>query len=306
MLPRCLIIAGPTATGKTSLSVALAEALNGEIVNADSMQVYRGMNIGTAKPTLEEQKGIAHHLLDVVDPDELFNAAVYRTMALPVVSDIVSRKKTCLVTGGTGLYLKALAGGLFQCPAGDSEFRAALNRECDISGTVPLYERLKQNDPAAAERIHPNDRVRMIRALEILHLTHRRASDMILSHGFSDASLQPLKICLHMDRDALYQRINERSIAMVNAGLVEETERLLSKGYAPDLKPMTAIGYRHMIHYLQGTWSLDEAVSKLQRDTRRYAKRQLTWFKADPEYVWLRPDEYDVILKKAQAFLTGD
>ena len=301
--PKCIIIAGPTASGKTSISVALAQAFDGEIVNADSMQVYRGMDIGTAKPTPEEQNGIPHHLLDVVDPDEEFNAAIYRSRALPVISDVVSRGKTCFVTGGTGLYIKSLAKGLFHCPPTNMELRTALRRECESKGAQALHERLKHLDPESAGKIHPNDKARIIRNLEIADLTGRRPSDLIKEHGFSDTPLNTLTICLDVERQELYKRIDKRSVAMVDEGLAKETEHLLNKGYASDLKPMQSIGYRHMVNYLQGKWSLEEALHIIQRDTRRYAKRQLTWFKGDSDNVWIAPEEMERIQAKIREFL---
>lgn len=304
-MKKCIIIAGPTASGKTSLSVELALAVNGEIINADSMQVYRGMDIGTAKPTMEERKGISHFLLDVVDPNEEFNVATYCAMALPLVSNVNSREKACLVTGGTGLYIKGLTRGLFQCPPADPAFRESLRRECSTCGTMPLYERLEQTDPESALKIHPNDRVRIIRALEIAYLTHRLPSEMIKEHNFSDTPLNALKFCLDVDRTELYRRIDQRSLAMVEAGLADETEKLLTKGYSPDLKPMMSIGYRQMVGYLLGKLSLEEAVRQIQRDTRRYAKRQLTWFRADTEYEWICPDDFDMILEKSRTFLAA-
>ncbi len=304
-LPKCIVIAGPTAGGKTALSVKLALALEAEVINADSMQVYRGMDIGTAKPTETEKQGIPHHLMDVVAPDEAFNAAMFRDMALPLISEIGSRGKVCLVTGGTGLYIKSMTQGLFHCPPSDPELRESLNAEYEENGLSSLYERLKGLDPVAAHRIHPNDRVRILRALEIVQLTEQRPSDMMAAHDFSDKELNTLKICLDVDREILYRRINERSLDMVQGGLIAETEHLLSQGYSADLKPMGAIGYRHMINYLNSTWTLDEAVERLQTDTRRYAKRQLTWFKADPEYEWYRPESYDVILKRITLFLNN-
>ena len=302
--PNCIIIAGPTATGKTSLSVALAKVFDGEIINADSMQVYRGMDIGTAKPTPEEQSGIPHHLLDVVDPDEGFNAAIYRSFALPLVSDIVSRGKVCFVTGGTGLYIKSLTKGLFHCPPSDPEIRESLHRECEAHGTKALHERLKQKDPESAGKIHTNDKVRIIRALEIAQLTDHLPSDLIEKHGFSDTSLNTQTICLDANREELYDRINKRSLAMIDAGLIEETENLLNKGYSPDLKPMQSIGYRHIVAYLQGKWTLEEATQNIQRDTRRYAKRQFTWFRGDPDYAWMAPEEMDSLQEEIKGFLS--
>jgi len=304
--PRCIIIAGPTATGKTALSVSLAQAFDGEIVNADSMQVYRGMDIGTAKPTDEEQKGIPHHLLDVVNPDEEFNAASYRRMALPLVTDIVSRQKTCFITGGTGLYIKSLTQGLFHCPPSDMNFRETLKRQCETDGLQTLYERLEHLDPESAKKLHPHDKFRIIRALEIAHLTEQRPSELIKSHNFSDTPLNALKICLDSDREKLYHRIDQRSLEMVANGLAEETENLMKKGYSPELKSMQSIGYRHMVNHLQGKWSLEEAIRNIQRDTRRYAKRQFTWFRGDPDYVWIGSEDWGRIKKKVAAFLTAD
>lgn len=300
---KVVVISGPTASGKTSLGVDLALAFNGEIISADSMQVYRGMNVGTAKPTPEEQKGIPHHLLDVADPDEEFNAATYNSIAFPKISEISSRGSSCLVVGGTGLYIKSLLGGLFECPPTDMELRDSLRRECDLSGSAALHERLADLDPESAHKIHFNDRMRVIRALEIIHLTHRRLSDLTRAHAFGGRTLNVLKLCLEADREDLYDRIDKRSLAMVENGLVEETEDLLRKGYTPDLKPMKAIGYRHMINYLQGDWSLDKAVSELQKDTRRYAKRQLTWFRADPEVTWIESGDFHMFKEKVRRFL---
>lgn len=302
---KVVIIAGPTASGKSSLGVELALTLGGEILNADSMQVYRGMDVGTAKPTLEEQKGIPHHLLDVVDPDEDFSAATFRSMALALVREICSRGKICLVVGGTGLYIKALLGGLLRSPPADPRLRETLRLECDNHGSTRLYERLKLLDPESASRVHPNDKVRIIRSLEIIHLTNRRPSELSREHGFRDRALGALKLCLKINREELYHRINRRSAAMLRAGLVGETESLLSKGYSSQLKPMKSIGYRHIVKYLEGTWSLAEATRNLQRDTRRYAKRQLTWFRADPEFTWISPDDFDLASKKIRAFLVG-
>ena len=303
--PKVIVIGGPTASGKTALAVDLARALSGEIVNADAMQVYRGMNIGTAKPTPGEQRGIPHHLLDVVDPDEDFNAAIYRRMALPIVNEICSKGKTCLVVGGTGLYIRGLIGGLMDSPPSDPELRERLRVECETHGTAKLHEKLKSLDPECAENIHPNDGVRIIRAIEINYLSDLRSSDLMKSHGFRDRSLDALKLCLQVDREDLYHRINDRSVKMTDEGLIEETRGLLKKGYSPDLRPMKAIGYRHMIRYLQGEWALEEAIAKLKRDTRRYAKRQFTWFKAEPGVIWVDPKDLDMVKEKIQSFLSG-
>jgi len=303
--PKIVVIAGPTASGKSGLAVDLALSLSGEIVNADSMQVYRGMDIGTAKPTADEQKSVPHHLLDVVDPDEAFNAALYRRKALPVIADICSRGKTCLVVGGTGLYIRALLRGLMEAPPSDPELRKELHREWQRHGPGPLHERLRNIDPVAAASIHPNDRTRIIRAIEVASTSGRMFSDLTKTHGFRDLKLRALQICLHMERDLLYERINKRTQQMISMGLIEETRALLKNGYSPELKPMKAIGYRHIIRYLQGKWSLEEAIACLQRDTRRYAKRQLTWFRAEPDAIWIDPRAVDMVLDKIHRFLAS-
>jgi tRNA dimethylallyltransferase len=302
--PKIVVIAGPTASGKSGFAVNLARSLSGEIVNADSMQVYRGMDIGTAKPTLEEQKGVPHHLLDIVNPDEPFNAATYRRKALPVITDICSRGKACLVVGGTGLYIRALLGGLMKAPPPDPGLRETLYKECDTDGPVRLHERLKGLDPQSAAAIHPNDRIRIIRALEIIHISNRLPSDLMKGHGFRDLSLSALKICLNVERETLYHRINERTMKMADMGLLQETRHLLNQGYSPDLRSMKAIGYRHMIRHLKGEWSFEEAIHTLKRDTRRYAKRQLTWFRAESDIIWIDPEAIDMVLSKIETFLS--
>ncbi|HBF42480.1 MAG TPA: tRNA (adenosine(37)-N6)-dimethylallyltransferase MiaA [Desulfobacteraceae bacterium] len=301
--PKAVVIAGPTASGKTSLSVDLALALEGEIINADSMQVYRGMDIGTAKPSIQERGNIHHHLLDIVDPDEEFNAATYRNMALPIVDDINRRGKVCFIVGGSGLYIKGLMEGLFECPPVNMKLRESLRRECEMLGSARLHYRLSIIDPECACKIHPNDKVRITRALEIVHLTNRCPSELSRVHGFGDKKINALKFCLEVDREELYNNINVRSVAMVEGGLAEETEILLKKGYSPDLKPMRAIGYRHMVKYLKGDWSYKEAINNIQIDTRRYAKRQLTWFSGDSGFTWIAPENIDFALRSIRVFV---
>ncbi len=300
---KLIIIGGPTASGKSSLAVELARHFRGEVLNADSMQVYRDMDVGTAKPSVAERRGINHHLLDVVDPDGEFNAAIYRAMAVPRLNEIASKKKLCFVVGGSGIYIKALLGGLIDCPPSVPAFREIMQQECDRYGTDVLHKRLKLLDPESALKIHPHDKLRIIRALEIIHLTHERPSSLMRKHGFRQGPFRTLKICLQIDRKQLYHRINDRSLFMIENGLVGETEGLLKKGYSPHLKPMKSLGYRHMIKYIEGAWELDEAVQSLQADTRRYAKRQLTWFRADPEVHWMIPAKMDNIIKKISEFI---
>jgi tRNA dimethylallyltransferase len=300
---KIIIVTGPTATGKSGLAIRIALDMGGEIVNCDSMQVYKGMDIGTAKPGIEEMMGIRHHLLDIVTPDDEFNASLYRENAVPVIKEILSRNKVCLIVGGTGLYIKSLLGGLFDCPQSDPDIRSRLLDEYDNQGKDILYERLKKVDPVSASTIHPNDRIRITRAIEVFELTGTPFSSMVSGHLFGDSEFLPLKICLFYDRDILYDRINTRSVKMFESGLVEETEKLLNKGYSPDLKPLKSIGYRHAIEYLMGRVGYDKSVELLKQDTRRYAKRQLTWFRADPEMIWSSPDNTDDIIKKIKNFI---
>ncbi|MBW2311077.1 MAG: tRNA (adenosine(37)-N6)-dimethylallyltransferase MiaA [Deltaproteobacteria bacterium] len=301
-LPKLLILSGPTASGKSELAIELASLLGAEILNADSMQVYRGMDIGTAKIPIPKRGGITHHLIDIVDPDQEFNAALFRSHALPIIDDLSRRDIPIIVVGGTGLYVKALLGGLFSCPPSQRELRQKLWEECEDKGSTYLYERLCNLDSKAAERIHPTDAIRIIRALEVLDLTGRPFSEVTDEHSFSDRRFLSLHLCLFVEREVLYDRINSRTLSMIDAGLVGEVEGLLRMGYGPELKPMKAIGYRHIVGYLKGDWDLDEVVRLIQRDTKRYAKRQITWFRADPEVVWVNPDDRSEIIHMVRAF----
>ena len=300
---KVVVITGPTAVGKSSLAIDLAIRFGGEVVNADSMQVYRGMDVGTAKTRVEERRGVSHHLLDVVDPDEEFNAAIFRRLSLPVLTETRDRGNIGFVVGGTGLYIKALLGGLLYCPEPDPQLRLELQGICEQEGTEVLHQQLRLLDPGAAEKIHPNDRVRIIRALEIMHSAKESLSSLMQDHAFKDRSFDSIKICLHREREDLYHRINQRCACMLEEGLIQEVEGLLKKGYASHLKPMQSIGYRHALHYLEGKWDTEETLSQLRRDTRRYAKRQLTWFRADPEMIWLAPGEKGEIAHRIHSFL---
>jgi len=302
-LPKLVIISGPTCSGKSVLAVALAELLGGEIINADSMQVYRGMDIGTAKLPMSERKGIPHHLIDIVNPDREFNAALFSSYALPIIQDLHVKKIPIIVVGGTGLYVKALLGGLFECPPSKPELRKGLWEECEKRGPSFLYQRLSRLDSKAADSIHPMDKVRIIRALEVIYLTGYPFSELARKHSFSDTGFLALNLSLNVDRQVLYTRINRRTMSMIDSGLISEVERLLTMGYSPELKPMQAIGYRHIVGYLKGRWNLDEATRLIQRDTRRYAKRQLTWLRADSDIVWVNPDDKPDIINTVMAFM---
>lgn len=294
---------GPTGSGKTGLSISLAEELGGEIINADSMQVYRLMDIGTAKPTLAERGKVRHHLLDVIYPNEEYNAARYKRDAEKAIADISSRTKPVIVVGGTGLYIKALTKGLFQLSVFDVQIRTSLWSEMDRNGPYHLYAELKKVDPVAAEKIHLNDKIRIVRALEVFRLTGTPISAYHKTHGFQEAAYDCLKIGLSPDRDELYGKIANRARLMVENGLIDETKELLDAGYSDQLKSMQSIGYKHVIRYLRAEYGLDEMISVMTRDTQRYAKRQWTWFRADSEMTWFSPEQTAEIFRTAKAFL---
>ena len=302
-LPKLILISGPTCSGKSVLAVAIAKLLGGQIINADSMQVYRGMDIGTAKLPISERKGILHYLIDIVNPDQKFNAALFSSYALPIIKDLHLKKIPIIVVGGTGLYVKALLGGLFKCPPSKPELRKSLWEECENRGLSFLYQRLSRLDRKAADSIHPMDKIRIIRALEVIHLAGYPFSELAGRHGFSDRRFLALNLCLNVDRQVLYKRINRRTVSMIESGFINEVEGLLRKGYSPELKPMKAIGYRHIVGYIKGRWDIDEATRLIQRDTRRYAKRQLTWFRADPDTIWVDPDYKPGIINEVLAFI---
>lgn len=294
-LPKIVVFCGPTGVGKTAMSLQTAKVFNGEIVNADSMQVYKELDVGTAKPTVKEQAAVRHHLIDILAPTEDFDAAKFVGMAKKVISEIVTQEKIPLVVGGTGFYIKALIYGLPPTAKTDAAIRQNLKAELAQFGREVLFERLKKVDRVTAERLHPNDTFRVIRALEVFEATGEPLSQIHAKHQFETKQYDALKIGLNLPRQALYARIDQRVLKMVEAGFVEEVEALLNKGYSADLKTMQALGYRHMTAFIQGEVPLEEAVSTMQRDTRHYAKRQLTWFKKDPEIHWLRPDDWDKV-----------
>lgn len=301
--PSLIIISGPTCVGKTSVAITLAEPLGGEIVSVDAMQIYRHMDIGTAKPTKEQRARVRHHLIDVADPDESFSAAIFKQRADEIIQDLHEKARPIFVVGGTGLYIKALTHGLFEEKEQDNSVKERLRKEAETLGLEALYQRLQEVDPEAATRIHANDTYRIIRALEVHEATGRPVSEHHKAHGFQDTSYRTLKIGLTLDRDVLYDRINTRVDMMLASGLLEEVKQLLDHGYPSTLKSMQSIGYRHMADYLEQRATWDECVRVFKRDTRRYAKRQLTWFRADPEIEWMEPGQIDVMRQKIDAFL---
>jgi tRNA dimethylallyltransferase len=304
MKPKIVIVLGPTAVGKTELALAVAPKVNAEIVNADSQQVYRYLDIGTGKPSKPERARVRHHLIDVVNPDEDFNAARYRQLAAASIDEIHKRGAKVLVSGGTGLYLKALTGGLFSGPSQDTELRANLEREIAQIGLAALYDRLIAIDPGANTKIHPNDRQRIIRGLEVYQSTGRPLSEWQNEHRFQEEAFQVLKIGLARARAELYDLINRRSESMIRAGLLDEVRGLMERGYELDLKPLRSVGYRQMGEVIEGIKGLPEAMAEMKQETRRLAKRQLTWFRSDPEIRWFHPEKQErEIGELVQAFL---
>lgn len=297
ILGRILVIVGPTASGKSELAVRLAQAVGGEIVNADSMQIYRGMDIGTAKPTVQEQGGIPHHLIDLVPPERLFSAADFAGEAGRAIARINARGKRAIVVGGTGLYIRSLLHGLVESPGADGEIRRQLQAEADRLGNAAMLARLALVDPELAARLHPNNLVRIIRGLEVQQLTGIPLSHYQQQHGFAGQRYRSLRIGIRVDRQVLYDRIDARVERMLEAGLVDEVRTLLAAGYGRDLKSMGSIGYKEVTACLAGECSLEEAALLIKRNTRHYAKRQLTWFNHEPDIIWLEyPEKFATIL----------
>lgn len=308
MTPECnkqrlIAIIGPTGVGKTETAITLASEYGAEIISADSMQVYRKMNIGTAKPSPEERAMVRHHLIDVVNPDESFNAALYNKMASGLITALQAEKMNIFIVGGTGLYIKTLLGGLFEGPGADESIREFYRRELKCYGKAYLYNRLKEKDEQAAARIDGNDTVRIIRALEVLELSGESIVCQQARHGFADSSYECLKIGLTIDRECLNARIDQRADKMIQDGLVEEVAGLLETGYHENLKPMRSLGYKHIVGFIKGLYPFEEAIRIMKRDTKRYAKRQMTWFKADKEIEWISPHDVDAARQRIEQFL---
>jgi tRNA dimethylallyltransferase len=299
-----IIIVGPTCAGKTELALKIAQAWGWEIISADSMQVYRYMDIGTAKPGKEDRARVSHHLIDVVAPDEQFNAAMYADLARKIIETAgEQRVKTFLVVGGAGLYIKALLGGIFDGPPADEGVREYFREQLRRFGKSYLYGMLKENDAKAASAIDPRHTSRIIRALEVWELSGKSIVDQQQEHRFGDRPYDYIKIGLKTPRNMLWEKIEKRTEGMIGQGLVEEVKWLLKHGYHEGLKSMQSLGYRHVVQHLQGSLSIEEAVSMINRDIRQYAKRQMTWFGADKTINWFRPEETEEIESKIEDFL---
>lgn len=282
-----VILTGPTAVGKTALSLELAKAVNGEMISADSMQVYRRMDIGTAKIKPEEMQGIPHHLIDVLEPTEDFNVAAFQTMAKQALEDIYARGKLPIVVGGTGFYIQALLYDISFEETEVSKYRQELTDYCNEYGPHALHEKLRDIDPVSYEEIHENNVKRVIRALEFYHDTGYPISEHNMEQKERTSPYNFIYFVLNDDRALLYERIEKRIDQMLNEGLVEEVQQLLDYGCKPDMVSMQGLGYKEIIPYLNGECSLDEAIYILKRDTRHFAKRQLTWFRRERDVTWV-------------------
>lgn len=287
-----IILTGPTAVGKTDLSIQLAKAVDAEIVSADSMQIYKYMDIGSAKVTEEEMQGVKHYLVDEIEPDMPFSVSEYKRMAEEYIDEISSRGKNVIVTGGTGLYLNSLIYNMdFGKSDANQELREELNKELEENGPTYMYEKLVSLDKDAAERIHPNNTKRVIRAIEVA-MSGEKMNDFSKDLRYNE-KYRPIIIVLNRDRQALYDRINLRVDIMLKNGLIEEVKGLLEKGYTKDMISMQGIGYKEIIKYFDGEYTLDEAIEIIKRDSRRYAKRQLTWFRRYEDAKWFEIDKFD-------------
>lgn len=307
--PKICILVGPTGVGKTDVSIELAKALNGEIISADSAQVYKYMDVGTAKANEEEMQGIKHHMIDEVYPDQSFSVAQFRDRAEVYIQEISAKGKLPIIVGGTGLYINSLLNNLeFTKSVGDEAYRLEMQSIADEKGNEYLHEMLKDIDPESYERLHPNDTRRVIRALEVYKFTGKT-----ISHFQEESKKAPSKydfafVGLAMDRQKLYDRINRRVDIMLEKGLVAEVQKLLDMGYDRSLVSMQALGYKEIVQYLMGEITLEEALFILKRDSRHYAKRQLTWFRRDERIQWFNIDEYSnkgILVKNIINYIAG-
>lgn len=289
---KILVLAGPTAVGKTALSIELAKKLNGEIISTDSMQIYKYMDIGSAKITTEEMDGIKHHMIDVTTPDKPFSVVDFKNMAQPIIDDLLSKDKLPILTGGTGLYINALTCNMnFTDATNDEAYRVELEELAKEHGDIYIHNMLKDIDPVSYESIHPNNRKRVIRALEVYKVTNKPFSSFNAGEDFYKSKYDVHYYVLNMDREKLYQRINKRVDIMFEKGLLNECIKLKENGYNSLMQAMQGIGYKEVLMYLENSISLEEATEMIKQGSRNYAKRQLTWFRKDPRAIFLNKDE---------------
>jgi tRNA dimethylallyltransferase len=288
-----IILTGPTAVGKTELSIKLAKAIDGEIISADSMQVYKYMDIGTAKITTDEMQGIKHYLIDELEPEDEFNVVKFKELALKYMSEIYSKSKIPIIVGGTGFYIQAVLYGIdFKDNGEDTIYRKQLEELYEKEGAVYLHQKLAEVDPGSAKAIHPNNVKRVIRALEYYYQTGSRISAHNEEQRQNESPYNFCYFVLNNEREIVYERINSRVDLMIEKGLITEVKALLDKGCTKDMVSMQGLGYKEIISYLDGECSLEEAVYTLKRDTRHFAKRQLTWFKREKEVTWINKQDY--------------
>ena len=306
-MKQIVVVAGPTASGKTAFAIRLAQMLSGEIISADSMQIYKGMDIASAKPTKEELAAAPHHMIDIISPKEPFSVADYVKRAKACIEDVLSRGRLPILTGGTGLYISSLVDNVeFQEEKTDPAVRERLWQEAEEKGIEPLYERLRSIDAQAAENIHPHNKKRVIRALEIFETTGFTLTEQNARSRVNPSPYDPFMIALSPPRELLYDRINRRVDAMAQNGLFQEAEILSGQGLTRDMQAMQGIGYKEAFAFLEGETGREECLEKIKQATRRYAKRQLTWFKRDSRYHWVNPLEeeaVEAVIKELCAFI---
>ena len=306
MQNKIIAVAGPTASGKTALAVEIAKAVGGEIVSCDSMQIYKDLSIGTAKPDAEEMQGIPHHMIDFVEPQRRYSVADFVDDARACIDDILARGKVPVIAGGTGLYMDSVLNNIsFADFDSDPDFREEMQKLADAEGKEAVHSLLQKADPDAAEKIHPNNVRRVIRALEVCRVTGKTFTQVNLE-SVRDAVYDALIIGIDRDREKLYERINLRVDIMLEKGLLTEVRDLYGKGIGADTTAMQAIGYKELVRYLEGRCTYDEAVEKIKMESRRYAKRQLTWFRRNPDILWFNADEdgyYEKVFEKCFTFL---
>ncbi len=293
---KIIVIAGPTATGKTDLSVKLCKEIGGEVISADSVQIYKELNIGSAKPSMDERQGVPHHLMDFLEPCESFSVADYCTLAKKSADEILSRGKIPVIVGGTGLYISSLVDNIsFQESKANEEIRNKLLKELEKYGKDEMHKKLSKTDPQAASQIHPNNTKRVLRALEVFYTTGTTKSEQDAASKLNKSPYEFILCALNIERELLYERINKRVDLMITNGLIDEVKGLLDSGVNPSCQSMQGIGYKEVVSYLTGEISIDECIEKIKQGSRNYAKRQLTWFKRG-DYKWfdsLSPDLYN-------------
>ncbi len=302
-LPKIVVILGPTACGKSDLAIELTKHFNFEIINADSLQIYKYLDIGTAKPDVKTLSSVPHHLIGIIKPDEQFNAGLFRKKANVVIDSLHNKNKKILIVGGTYLYVRVLTEGLIGGVEPDTNFRDELKVQRAKYGTEHIYSNLKNIDPESAENINENDYVRMERALEVYHLTGQKMSDLQKEHGFTEKKFDVFKIGIDVERELLKKIIEQRLNNMIDGGFTSEVKSLRERGYDKTLKPMQSIGYKEINDYLDGYMSLEDAKEKIIINTRRLAKRQMTWLRRDKEINWYKiPQDFKNILDDLNTF----